>query len=232
MKVCAISDLHGYLPNIEQSDILLIAGDISPLNIQFNKPEMKKWLELQFAYWIKSLPVERVFLIAGNHDSYFESIMQSNILALEFACDKLVYLKNECVHYYDKDCTLWSIFGTPYCKIFGNWAFMREDENLRELYKFIPDGCDILISHDAADINNLGLVPPNVWHPSSSVNAGNKVLAEAVKEKKPKYSISGHIHSGEHKLQSYEECPDTQFACVSIIDENYQMSYEPLVFKI
>ena len=46
MKIAGISDLHGYLPNIEKSDILLIAGDISPLNIQFNKPEMKKWLEL------------------------------------------------------------------------------------------------------------------------------------------------------------------------------------------
>lgn len=229
MKVCAISDLHGYLPDIEQSDILLIAGDISPLNIQFNKPEMKKWLELQFAYWIKSLPVDRVFLIAGNHDSYFESVMQSNILALEFACDKLVYLKNECVHYYDKDCTLWSIFGTPYCSIFGNWPFMRSDEYLTEKFEEIPNDVDIIITHDAP--YGFGQVDQILgkkrWNNEPLESLGNKPLADKLKNINYKLTVCGHFHSGDH---IYNE--EFKIANVSYVNESYQPFYEPFYIEL
>ena len=51
LKIAAISDIHGFLPEItEPADVLLIAGDISPLHIQFNKPAMKIWIETEFAY--------------------------------------------------------------------------------------------------------------------------------------------------------------------------------------
>ena len=53
MKIIAISDLHGYLPTIEeQADIMLIAGDISPLKIQGMKTLMKEWMEEEFVPWI------------------------------------------------------------------------------------------------------------------------------------------------------------------------------------
>lgn len=43
MKIIAISDLHGDLPVIDvKANIAVVAGDISPLHIQFNKPAMKE----------------------------------------------------------------------------------------------------------------------------------------------------------------------------------------------
>lgn len=222
MKVCAISDLHGYLPNIEECEILLIAGDISPLNIQFNKPAMKKWLELDFAYWIKSLPVDKVFLIAGNHDAYMESISQSNILSLEQACDKLVYVKNECVHYYDKNFTLWSIFGTPYCKIFGNWPFMRSDEKLINYFEKIPNNVDIIITHDApynfGDVDTIN---------NGKEHHGNKPLSDKLKTVNYKLAVCGHFHSGSHV---YNE--DLNIVNVSYVNERYEPFYEPFYTEL
>ena len=69
LKISAISDLHGYLPKIDEpADIMLIAGDIMPFEIQFNKLEGKRWLENDFAEWIKELPMEEVYMVAGNHE--------------------------------------------------------------------------------------------------------------------------------------------------------------------
>ena len=223
MKVCAISDLHGYLPDIEECEILLIAGDISPLIIQFNKPEMKRWLELEFAYWVKSLPVKKVFLVAGNHDAYMESISENNILALEFACDnKLVYIKNECVHYYDDNFKLWSIFGTPYCSIFGNWPFMRSDDYLTEKFEEIPNNVDIIISHDAP--YNHGYV--------DTINGklehhGNKPLSDKLKTVNYKLAVCGHFHSGNHV---YDET--LNIVNVSYVNEKYKPFYKPFYIEL
>ena len=228
-----MSDLHGELPQAHDvAEVTLICGDIVPLRMQRNIPQSKKWLETEFTYWALNWPSERIYFIGGNHDFLFDGHYTNNeALQLKSKTDgKLWYLDGTMIiEHIANDGQYYTIFGTPYCHIFGNWAFMREDENLRELYKFIPDGCDILISHDAADINNLGLVPPNVWHPSSSINAGNKVLAEAVKEKKPKYYFCGHIHEGNHHVT---EIDGTTMTNVSLLDDSYQMVYEPLYLDI
>lgn len=68
MRVCAISDLHGFLPEIEPCDLLLICGDIMPLNIQSNMPASEKWLDEVFIPWIDNQPIDQAILIAGNHE--------------------------------------------------------------------------------------------------------------------------------------------------------------------
>lgn len=228
-----MSDLHGELPEAHDvAELTLICGDIVPLRMQRNIPQSKKWIKTEFLYWILNWPSEKILFIGGNHDFVFDGHWNgSDTTELYFRSDgKLEYLPGDYPkHYIDNEGKEYKIFGTPYCHIFGNWAFMREDETLRELYKSIPEGCDIVISHDAADINNLGLVPPNVWHPSSSVNAGNKVLAEAIKLTKPKYYFCGHIHEGNHRVT---EIDGTTMANVSLLNDQYEMVYEPLYLDI
>ena len=225
LRVAAISDIHGYLPTIEEpADILLIAGDISPLEIQFDKPKMKIWLETEFAYWIKGLPVERVFLIAGNHDSYLESISKTNILALQQACVKLTYLKNEVCDYVDSYGQVWTIFGTPYCHIFGNWPFMRSDKYMTEKFKQIPDEVDIIISHDppfaAGDVDVI-LEAPQHRFERMFTHLGNDPLRDRIEKVNYKLLVCGHIHGGSHDFN--EEWKSVN---VSYLNEYYEPHYD------
>lgn len=56
MKFGALSDLHGILPEIKEE------CDITPLKMQRNIPQSKKWLSHEFAQWVKDLPCEKVFM--------------------------------------------------------------------------------------------------------------------------------------------------------------------------
>lgn len=233
MKICVMSDLHGILPQAgESTDITLICGDIMPLRMQRNIPQCKKWLETEFAYWALNWPTEKIYFIAGNHDFIFDGHFTTNdALQLKTLTDgKLWYLNgNSVVEHMSNNGELFKIFGTPYCKIFGNWAFMRENDTLREMYKQMPGDCDIVISHDAADINGLGIIPPGRWNPDASVNAGNIILADAIKEKKPRYYFCGHIHEGNHTVT---DCNGTICANVSILNDSYKETYSPLYLEI
>lgn len=231
MKIISISDIHGYLPEItEPADILCIAGDISPLKIQFNKPEMKKWLETEFAYWVKSLPVDKVYLVVGNHDAYFESMNQMQLSTLKYVCDfKLIYLKNDYIVHRHNGIE-YKIFGTPYCDIFGNWPFMRTDEYLTEKFKKIPDEVDIIISHSPPyGIGEIDVILEryNLNEPIDHI--GNKPLGDRLKQVNYKLLVCGHIHSGSHIPFEFNggKCVN-----VSILDEDYQPIYKPFYYEL
>jgi Icc-related predicted phosphoesterase len=231
LKVMAISDLHGFLPEItESADIAIIAGDTIPLQYQFNKPNSKLWLENEFAEWIIKLPVNRVFMIAGNHDAYFESLSQSNILAFNQACRKLTYLKNEISHYYDNDGQLWSIFGTPYCHTFGNWPFMRSDDYMTENFKEIPDKIDIIISHDPPfACGDVDVILESPAHRAERMfkHLGNKPLRERIENVDYKLLVCGHIHSGDHNFNE-----DWKVVNVSYLNESYEPHYPPFYIEL
>lgn len=68
------------------------------------------------------------------------------------------------------------------------------------------------------------MIPPGRWS-STPINAGNEVLA--IIDKKPKYAFCGHIHEGNHWLLDAGET-----ANVSILDDSYDINYEPLYLDI
>lgn len=69
MKICGISDLHGNLiNNIPNCNVLCIAGDIIPLQIQRKYFASIKWWLKDFCNWVKELPCEKVIFTAGNHE--------------------------------------------------------------------------------------------------------------------------------------------------------------------
>lgn len=241
MKVIAIADLHGELINIEDSfDLLLICGDVCP-NFSWDTVTdtiaQECWLKSKFTEWVNSLNFNnessKVVFIAGNHDFVLDknfsnkSVVKGIRKYFEDKCGgRIIYLDNEEYDFKytegEKDYSI-KIYGTPYCKVFGNWAFMRE--SISHYYRGIPDNLDILISHDAPKVGDYGLISQGR---QAGINAGNPKLAEYIAKKKPKLALHGHIHSSSHKL---EDIDDTIYGCVSVNDEYYVLSYQPLILE-
>ena len=241
IKIIGISDPHGQLPKIDEMfDILLIGGDVAPNNgygKYFECEYQRNWFANEFVPWVMSLPFKdehsKVIFIAGNHDFYLESESEayktgySSIWAdIIIPCsNRLVYLYDS-EYTFEKDGEKLRIYGTPWCKEFGDWAFMINNDKLKAAFENIPEGLDILLTHDAPAIPPYGIITEGRW---KGEDAGNKPLAEAVILKKPKYHLSGHIHSSEHKLT---KIGSTNFATISILNENYHMKYPPIELEL
>lgn len=227
MKITAISDLHGNLIDIEPCDLLLICGDISPLDIQKDYIKMTKWIFREFQRWIQKIDCPRIIMTPGNHDFWFEQyITQPNT----YLFNKLTILIDGEENIYSGEDDRWyKIYGTPWCTDFGKWAYMPSNKLLPEVYNRIPEGVDILISHDSPQIGYVGnIMEREDENYPNGIPAGNPYLLDAILDKKPKYVLSGHIHSGDHVL---DEFGGIKCANCSILDESYSIHYKPLTFK-
>lgn len=224
MKVCAVSDLHGDLIDIKPCDLVLICGDSVPLNIQSSTNRTKKWYKEKFKAWAENLPCEKVIFIAGNHELGFKGhqIIYENLFP---ASNKITYLchKEYVFTHNGKD---YRIFGTPYCKKFGNWAFMYPDDVLKQIFNEIPEGLDILITHDAPFGVSDILLQEGYY---TGEHIGNKPLAEAILQKAPKIVCHGHLHS---TSREFEELGYSKVVNCSMKDEKYNIVYEPLYLEI
>ena len=221
MIIGITSDLHGYLPQIQPCTVLCICGDIVPLNIQRDINKSEKWFKKVFIPWVMATPCKYVYFIAGNHDFYLQYLcLKKSRLevyeTLEKPTDgKLTFLYDEVAHIPNGENFL-NIYGTPWCHIFGDWAFMRGDDDLTYIYNKIPDFVDILLTHDAPAMNGVGMIHEGKY---SGEEAGNEVLSYTILKKTPKYAFCGHIHSGEHELQTVG---NTKIANTSIMNEAYK----------
>ena len=195
MKICAISDLHGYLPEIPKCDLLLIAGDVCP---ETSPEKQIKWLEKIFSSWLGAIKVP-IFGIAGNHDFP----MQESPEAVEAIKLPWTYLKDEMVEYKGL-----KIYGSPWTVHYpdiDSWAFMKHEYELNLMWNKIPNDTDILIAHS-----------PPMYYGDLTLNgthAGSESLLERISELKLKLVVFGHIHEarGDWKFK------DTQLANVSLM---------------
>lgn len=226
MKICAISDLHGYLPELKPCELVLICGDSVPLEYQASSKKTKKWYDTTFRKWAGELPCDKVLFIAGNHELHFpgKKIIYESLFSKD---DKITYLCHSEYIHKSKDGKEYKIFGTPYCKQFMNWAFMYPNEELEKIFKNIPNDLDILISHDNPYGYGDIVLQECPWADGSHI--GNIPLAKAIEEKQPKYQFNGHLHSCDHSLIMIG---NTKHYNCSIKDEQYNPVYEPLYLNI
>ena len=202
MDIICISDTHdeheklnGILPD---GEMIIHAGDIS---LHGSLTEIQDFLE-----WFSSLPYRYKIFVAGNHDFALEKTkhlvkMPKNVIYLE---NQVVTIEN------------FTIWGSPVTPPFYNWAFMWSLEKRRQLYKQIPDNCDIIISHGPSfgkvDKVRIGQ------------NVGCPLLRTRVEEIKPKLFICGHIH------EAYGSSTENNITYVNASILN--LEYEPINLPI
>lgn len=230
MKILASSDFHGRLPEIKTPfDLFLIAGDICPVECH-DKKFQEEWLLNDFVKWINSLPFNtpwsKVVMVWGNHDFWGETCGEENTLGLERMCNyRLKILNHESYAFefpVNDGIDSFKIFGTPYCGMFGRWAFMKEDDELDKLFAEIPNDTDIIVSHDSPNVYGLGDITQGYW---AQQGTGNRVLFNHIQRVEPRLFVSGHFHSGNHEFQ---KIGFIYMANVSYINEAYD-PYWPIL---
>ena len=224
MKIAAISDMHGLLPKIEASELLFICGDIIPLSIQRDVQKSLKWLNNEFLNWVNNLPIKQVILIAGNHDFVFERLIPETYNL--FRDTKVKYLFCENYEYISDEGLIYSIYGSPYCEVFGNWPFMVESKTIKEKMSNMRNDIDFLLVHNAPTLGGLGLINAG-WQ--TGKEAGSLTISDVILQKKPKYVFAGHIHSGNHNLANVNGISLTN---VSLLDESYEFNYKPFYLEV
>jgi Icc-related predicted phosphoesterase len=238
MIITALSDNHGYLPKIEKTDLLLIAGDWSPLEIQTDAYYMRQWLDECLMHWFKEIPAEKIIFIAGNHDFIcdqrfleipllnaqtvtFEKDIVNPLLKKHKLTNKVKYLCNSSTTYNGL-----KIYGCPYVESLRGWAFSQAEYTTTYLN---IKKCDILITHQPPLIGDLGkCVIKGISH-----EFGSYGLLNAVIRKRPKLAFCGHIHDGNHKpvIYNHNDGTITQLFNVAIKDDNYDIVRKPIVIN-
>jgi len=213
MKVVALSDMHGHLPKIpKDADLVLIAGDICP---GMPAKLQTHWLRTVLKTWLKKIE-SPVFACAGNHDWPFYGLEYPNLKKEVQEMDlPWTYLEDSGAEFEGL-----KIWGTPWQREFYDWAFNLKEEELPEKWALIPDDTDILISHS----------PPKGFGDATlrGEAVGSFALLDKINDIKPKLSVFGHIHPGRGQW----DFNGTILANVTVVNEQYEMVYEPMEIEI
>lgn len=234
-----MSDLHGTLVGLEQEvDLLLVAGDIVPLNIQENDKKSEKWFKEEFIPWAVGQPAQKVILVGGNHDRYLSNHGTDKFRSL--LPGKIIYLENSMTIVPDGENKVVVIYGTPLCKPFGRWYFMPDLDTQREIFqgmyekRFEPEGDSpieiksILLAHDSPfGVSDILLERECPWW--SGEHIGNPELKTLIEKLKPDLCLHGHLHSTNHEP---EWLGQTEVRCVSVLNEQYKVAYKPQYLEI
>lgn len=231
MKILAFSDIHGTDPNTllgsdfeNDYDIILIAGDILPLPIQFDIYQSEDWLEYNFrdmcVRLMEHTGAKKVVFIGGNHDVGIE---HTKVNALINHPD-IIYLNNEMYEFrLSEDCHTYKIFGCPYLTMSDMWAFTLKERELNEMYSNIP-ACDILLTHNPPYGTPLSQEFKTKGQYKIMNDYGNKAL-KSVCDLTYTYIdliICGHIHDGCHDKIEYN---GIKMVNVAVKDNNYDAKH-------
>ena len=232
MRIVALSDQHGHLPEIPPCDLLLVAGDVCPDRIGTSfagdHPDRQKaWFEEQARPWLAAAPATHRILTWGNHDWCGQSCRFEDDSLTATASTSLQILVDEGTRVPASGAAGGSIavWATPWSRQFEGWAFMKTPAGLAAVYAAIPDGIDILVTHQ-----------PPYGHGDRYEHAGTGVvdqlgspeLLRAISRIRPRLVVCGHLHAGHGRFE-YDGIPIWN---VSVVDDDYRLVRPPTVIDV
>ncbi|CAG8976932.1 hypothetical protein HYALB_00008843 [Hymenoscyphus albidus] len=177
IRIVCISDTHSNIIPVAHGDVLIHAGDLT------NKGTVEE-IQAQLD-WLDSLPHKEKIVIAGNHDSYFDTeSRRATDIGKELDLKSIHYLENESLTLKFKGGRELNFYGSPDIPQCGGSDFaFQYPRDLPSWETSIPLSTDVLITHS----------PPR-YH--RDLNLGCAGLLERIWQVRPKLHVFGHIHSG------------------------------------
>lgn len=160
-------------------------------------------------------------VIAGNHDFCFQKHPEESRQILSDA--GIIYLEDEAIELYGI-----KFYGIPWTPTFGNWAFMKSEADLREVWDAVPRETDVLISHGPP----YGILDLT----QDGEHAGSKTHARVIQSIRPRLNVFGHIHEAygisyiESKHFTDRWRIDYVNACLT--NFRYQMVNQPIIYDL
>lgn len=211
MIVDAVADLHGFYPELEGGDLLIVAGD---LTANHTTGEF-----FTFFDWIYEQDYKKKIVIAGNHDVLMEEQNYSGPKgagadAFEYLCDSGTEFE---------DLKIW---GSPWTLTFDGinprcTAFTGDEGLLAKKFALIPDNVDILITHGPPyGMRDLTVRDEHV---------GSRSLLQRVERMKmpPRLWCWGHIHEAYGDGCIFNRSVTKALNC-SHVNEHYQPVNKPI----
>jgi Icc-related predicted phosphoesterase len=204
MRSLLLSDTHGNHEDLElprnKFSLAMHTGDFTNRGTE--------WEVDNFLTWFSELNCKHKILIAGNHDFIAEKYphqmkLKCNTLGITYLQDESIIINGI------------KFYGTPYVNQFFDWAFMRSERNLLEIYEKIPKDTDVLLTHG-----------PAMWllDEVKRGHVGSESLANILNERKNiKYHIFGHIHEcgGQEIKITHDDKNSTRHINASLMDKFY-----------
>jgi predicted phosphohydrolase len=183
LRIAVMADLHGHLPEVPACDLLLLAGDICPLD-DHSPPFQAAWLDTEFRAWLQKVPARQVAGVAGNHDFVFE-----RAAGLVPAGLRWQYLQDTGFTFDGV-----RVWGSPWQPPFGDWAFNAREDKRQMAWGRIPTGTDILLLH-GPPYGHGDLAPARFG--GGMERAGCYHLLQRIDElPRLRLAAFGHIHGG------------------------------------
>ena len=201
MRVAAVADLHGNLPEVEPCDLLVVAGDTLPLA---QAAEQRAWAETELVPWLERQQAAAVVAVAGNCDLLARDD-PTFVRSLPW-----LYLENEAAAVAGL-----CVWGSPLALPFGRWPFMAPEEELAPQWATIPDDTELLVVHG----------PP--YGLGDRIYSGSHVGSTSLRERleslpRLRAIVWGHIHEAHGRGRVGE----VEWVNAAIV-EDWRVEYAP-----